>query len=62
MTITNTIAIVKQQEPLYGNKTDTELKQRLIGMFTTAVEIRGRILQIVRDGEGAKATQIVVLK
>lgn len=61
MPIGQAVAVVKTAEPLYGNKTDAEVKKRIEGLFATAVEIRGRTLHAKREGEGAKAALIIVM-
>lgn len=62
MTISQAIAVVKAEEPLYANKTDTDIKRRIEGLFATAVEIRGRTLHAKRDGEGAKAALVITME
>lgn len=52
MMITQAAAYLKAVEPLWGNKTDTEIRQRLEGMFSVAVDVMGRRIQIVRDSSG----------
>lgn len=61
MTIVQAIATIKTHEPLWANKTDAQIRQRLEGMFNTTVEIRGQRLQVVRGTEGSKANVLVVL-
>lgn len=48
MQLLQAVALVKSLEPLYSNKTDTEVRGRLEGMFSTPVEIRGVTLRIER--------------
>lgn len=56
MTISQAVAVVKTSEPLYANRTDTDIKKRIEGLFATAIEVRGRVLHAAREGEGTKAT------
>lgn len=53
MNLTQAIAIVKANEPIYANKTDKDIRQRLEGSFASAIEIRGRTVQVIRP-EGSK--------
>lgn len=57
LTITQAVGYIKEREPLYGNKTDTEIKQKLDSMFSTMFEYQGKRLQIRRE----KDKPIVVL-
>lgn len=59
LTMVQAVAILKTNEPLYANKTDAQIRQRIEGMFTTAVEIRGARLQVVRDEGKASATVVL---
>lgn len=52
MAIIQVIALVKAQEPLWANKTDVEVRQRLEQFFATAVMVRENTLKLVRDGAG----------
>lgn len=61
MSIGQAVAVIKATEPLYANKTDADVKKRLEGLFATVVEVKGRTLQVKRDGEGAKSTVLVVM-
>jgi hypothetical protein len=61
MTISQAVAVLKTEEPLYANKTDADVKKRVEGMFATAVEIRGKTLHAKRDGEGARASLVIVM-
>jgi uncharacterized protein with beta-barrel porin domain len=62
MTISQAVAVVKTNEPLYANKTDADVKKRLEGLFATAVEVKGRTLHARREGEGAKASLVIVME
>ena len=62
MTISQAVAVVKTNEPLYANKTDADVKKRLEGLFATAVEVKGRTLHARREGDGAKATLVIVME
>lgn len=61
MPIGQAVAVVKSNEPLMANKTDTEIKKRLEGYFATAVEIKGRTLHARREGEGPRSTLLIVM-
>ena len=61
MPIGQAVAVVKTEEPLYANKTDADVKKRIEGLFATAVEIKGRTLHAKREGEGARATLLIVM-
>lgn len=61
MPIGQAVAVVKQEEPLYSNKTDTDVKKRIEGMFATPVEVRGQTVHAKREGEGARQTLLIVL-
>lgn len=61
MPIGQAVAVVKTEEPLYSNKSDTEIKKRIEGLFATPVEIKGRTLHAKRDGEGSRATLLIVM-
>jgi len=62
MTISQAVAVIKATEPLYANKTDVDVKKRLEGLFATAVQVKGRTLHARREGEGAKATLLIVME
>lgn len=61
MPIGQAVAVVKTEEPLYANKSDTEVRKRIEGLFATAVEFQGHTLHARREGEGAKSTLLVVM-
>lgn len=61
MLISQAVAVVKAEEPLYANKSDTEIKKRIEGLFATPVEIKGQTLHAKREGEGAKAALLIVM-
>ncbi|MGZ7154032.1 hypothetical protein ACXWOD_11110, partial [Streptococcus pyogenes] len=61
MPMIQAVAALKSHEPLWANKTDTQIRQRLEGMFGSVVEIRGQRLQVVRDTEGSRNNVLVVL-
>ncbi len=61
MPMIQAVASIKAHEPLWANKTDTQIRQRLEGMFSSIVEIRGQRLQVVRDSEGSKSNVLLVL-
>lgn len=62
MTVSQAVAVVKTEVPLWNNKTDTDVRKRIEGMFSTEVEVRGRRLHAIRDGEGAKAALVLTMK
>lgn len=49
MTLPQAVAVVKEGEPLWANHKDGDIKRRLEGLFSTAVDIRGHNIQIKRD-------------
>lgn len=61
LTMTQAIALVKAEEPLYANRTDADLKQKLTGYFMHAVEVRGQTLQFVPPNETSK-TPLFIMK
>jgi hypothetical protein len=61
MPIGQAVAVVKSEEPIYANKTDTDIRKRIEGLFATPVEIRGHTLHARREGEGAKTTLLIVM-
>jgi hypothetical protein len=61
MPIGQAVSVVKTEEPLYANKSDTEVRKRIEGLFATAVEFKGRTLHARREGDGAKTTLLVVM-
>lgn len=61
MTITQTVALIKQVEPLWANKTDAQIKQKLEGMFMSVVEVRGQRVQIIREQKGTATSVNVVM-
>lgn len=61
MPMIQAVAAIKTHEPLWANKTDTQIRQRLEGMFGSAVELRGQRLQVIRDNEGSKSNVLIVL-
>lgn len=61
MPISQAVAVVKSQEPLYANKTESDIKKRIEGMFAVEVEVKGRTLHARREGDGAKAALILVM-
>ena len=61
MTVSQAVAVVKTEEPLYANKSDGEVKKRIEGLFATPVEIKGRTLHAKREGEGSRASLLIVM-
>lgn len=61
MPVGQAVAVVKAEEPLYANKSDTDVKKRIEGLFATAVEIKGRTLHAKREGEGSRSTLVIVM-
>lgn len=59
VTITQAVAIVKQNEPLMANKTDADVKSRLLGWFSGPVEWQGRSIKPYKE-EG-KSTVVLTL-
>lgn len=56
------VMTMRANEPLWANKTDTEIRRQLEGFFTTAVEVRGDRLQVIREEENGKSNVLVVLR
>lgn len=46
------VALLKESEPLWANKTDADIKKRVEAMFATAIEVRGLTIRLKRDTEG----------
>jgi hypothetical protein len=49
MTMPQAVATIKAGEPLYANKTDTDIRRKVEGMFSIALEIEGRTLKCERE-------------
>lgn len=60
MTVTQGIAVVKAQEPLWANHTDSQIKSKLEGMFAIAIEIRGQTVGIRRDTTDGKTERAYI--
>lgn len=52
MTLPQAIAAIKQNEPLWANKTDAEIKKRVEGMFMVGTIMHGKTLKATRDDAG----------
>lgn len=61
MPISQAVAVVKTEEPLYANKTDADVRKRIEGMFASPVEVRGQTLHAKREGEGAASKLLMVM-
>lgn len=61
MTMTQAVAVLKTNEPLWSNKTDTDIRRRLEGMYNTPVEVRGQQLQVIRETESGKNNVVITL-
>lgn len=48
MQLLQAVALIKLSEPIYANKTDSEVRSRLEGMFSSPTEVRGTTLKIER--------------
>lgn len=51
MTITQAAHVVKNVEPLWANKTDTDVKQRLESLFAMPCEVNGRTIHVRREND-----------
>lgn len=60
MTMPQAISVVKQGEPLLANKTDSDLRKRIEGLFSTPVDIQGRVLHAVRDKDDPAKIKITL--
>jgi hypothetical protein len=61
MTMPQVIAVVKNGEPLWANKTDADIRKRVEGMFSTTVEIEGRRLKVIRNPDDKDSKPILTL-
>jgi hypothetical protein len=61
MTMPQVIAVVKNGEPLWVNKTDADIRKRVEGMFSTTVEIEGRRLKVIRNPDDKDSKPILTL-
>lgn len=62
LTIMQAVAVLKGGEPIMANKKDTEVKAKLVEMFSTPVDIRGRTLHVRKEGSDMKGNLIVVME
>lgn len=58
--MTQAVAVVKAGEPLWANKTDTEVRRKLEGMFASEVKIDGNTLKITRDVTDKKSDKVYI--
>lgn len=61
ITMPRVCAVLKAEEPLWANKTDADIKRRVEGMFSTAVEIEGRTLKVERDLSDKKKESVLLV-
>lgn len=61
MQIAQAVAVLKTGEPLWANKSDKEVKDRVEAMFVSPVEINGKKLQVTRETVGKTHNVKVVL-
>lgn len=61
MTLGTAVTTVKSNEPLLANKTDTELRKRIEGMFTVPFEVDGKTLQAKRESDKANGILITMI-
>lgn len=52
LTCAQAVALIKTEEPLWKNKTDSAVKKQIEGMYMTALTIGGKVLQAVRLEDG----------
>lgn len=56
LTMPQVVSLVKEQEPLWANKTDAEVRRNIEGFYTTPTTFHGKTIQLVREGESNKPT------
>jgi len=61
LTLLQAVAMLKLNEPLWSNHTDAAIRQKLEGMYSTAVEIEGTTLRLERKTEGAKSHVLITI-
>lgn len=61
MSMSQAIATIKAGEPLYANKTDTDIRRKVEGMFSIAVEIEGKTLKCERDNSDKKVDKLIIV-
>lgn len=61
MKLMQAVAVCKQEEPLWANKTDIEIRRRLEGMFTNTLVIGDQSLRLMRDANDEKAPPLLLL-
>ena len=61
MQIAQAVSVLKAGEPLWAAKSDKDIRDRVEGMFATAVDIGGRTLQCTRETQGRTHVVKVVL-
>ena len=64
ITLVRAATILKEEEPIWANKTDTEIKRRIEGMFATETDIEGKVLYVERkkDKDGKKEELLLVMR
>jgi len=62
MGINQAVQVMKANEPIMANKKDTEIKNKLIEMFSTPVDVRGNLIHVHKDGDDVRSNLIVTLK
>jgi len=61
MQMAQVVAVVKEKEPLWANMTDADIKRKIEGLFSTAIDIRGNVLQVKRDPDSKTNKPILTL-
>lgn len=60
MLINQAVATIKANEPLWANKTDTDIRRKIEGFFASPVAIEGRTLHIRRDVNDKQQEKVIV--
>lgn len=61
MTLIQAVAVLKAEEPLWANKTDTDIRRKIEGMFAVTTSIEGHNLKIQRDLNDKNDRVLIVL-
>lgn len=63
ITMPRVCSVLKAEEPLWANKTDHEIKGRVEGMFSVAIDVDGKSLKVERDlSDKKKETVLLVMR
>lgn len=61
MQMAQAVAVVRQGEPLFANKKDVEIRQRLESNFATSVQIREHTIRISRETLEGKPDKVTIV-